>query len=304
MWALVVPRVRPVIEAARLGAPVRRAQAGQRGHDGDAARIGHRARERLDLGRLRDEAEPVAQPLHQRAGDERAALERVRRRPRRFGLRIQRPGDRRQQPARRELRLRRRCSSAGTRPSRRCTSRRPARCSPGRTAPPADRRRCRRSGCRRAGRARPSCSASRPADGQTSGSIAGGTPNSAHSSGSKRRVRMSNSSVRDALVTSVACVSPPDSRQMRKLSTVPNAICPASARARSPATLSSIQRDLRRREVRIEHQARPRAHRRLVPGGLQLGADRRGAPVLPDDGVADRAAVGAVPQHAWSRAGW
>ena len=51
---------------------------------------------------------------------------------------------------------------------------------------------------------------------------------------------MSHSRVRDALVTSVACVLPPDSRQMRKLSTVPNAICPASARARSPATLSSI----------------------------------------------------------------
>ena len=86
----------------------------------------------------------------------------------------------------------------------------------------------------------PFVSASRPAEGQTSGNIAGGTPNSAHSSGSKRRVRMSQSSVRDALVTSVACVLPPDSRQMRKLSMVPNAICPASARARSPATLSSI----------------------------------------------------------------
>ena len=90
----------------------------------------------------------------------------------------------------------------------------------------------------------PSVSPSRPADGQTSGSTAGGTPNSRHSSPSKRRAPMSNSSVRDALVTSVACVLPPVRRQMRKLSTVPNAISPASARARSPVTLSSSQRIL------------------------------------------------------------
>ena len=51
----------------------------------------------------------------------------------------------------------------------------------------------------------PRVSPSRPADGQTSGSTAGGTPNSAHSSPSKRRAPMSKSSVRDALVTSVAC---------------------------------------------------------------------------------------------------
>ena len=40
------------------------------------------ARQRLDLARRLDDAEPVAQPLHHRAGDERAALERVAR-PRR-----------------------------------------------------------------------------------------------------------------------------------------------------------------------------------------------------------------------------
>src|SRR5450432_3841337 len=57
-------------EPPRLRAPVRRAQTGQRRDDRDAARIGDRPRERLDLGGARDDTEAVAQPLHQRAGDE------------------------------------------------------------------------------------------------------------------------------------------------------------------------------------------------------------------------------------------
>ena len=39
---------------------------------------------------------------------------------------------------------------------------------------------------------------------------------------------------REALVASVACVTPPVSRQIKKLSTVPNASSPRSARARAP----------------------------------------------------------------------
>ena len=41
--------------------------------------------------------------------------------------------------------------------------------------------------------------------------------------------------------TSVAWMAPPESRHNRKLSTVPNAISPASARARRPGTFSSSQ---------------------------------------------------------------
>ena len=37
-------------EPARLGPPVRRAEPGQRRDDGHAARVGHRSRQRLDLG--------------------------------------------------------------------------------------------------------------------------------------------------------------------------------------------------------------------------------------------------------------
>ena len=51
-----------------------------------------------------------------------------------------------------------------------------------------------------------------------------------------RPVWMSKSSVREALVASVACTRPPVSRQSRKLSTVPKASSPRSARARAPAT--------------------------------------------------------------------
>ena len=82
----------PDDRAARVGIPVRRAQAGERGHEVDAAAVGHRRRQRLDLGRLRDDAEPVAQPLDHRAADEDAAFERV------LGLAADLPGDRREQP--------------------------------------------------------------------------------------------------------------------------------------------------------------------------------------------------------------
>ena len=50
---------------------------------------------------------------------------------------------------------------------------------------------------------------------------------------------MSKSSVRLALLTSVTCCLPPVSRQMRKVSIVPNRISPRSARARRPGIVSS-----------------------------------------------------------------
>ena len=50
---------------------------------------------------------------------------------------------------------------------------------------------------------------------------------------------MSNISVRLALLASVTWARPPVRRQMRKVSTVPNRMSPASARARSPGIVSS-----------------------------------------------------------------
>ena len=64
-------------QAARVRRPVRRAEAGQRGDEVDAVVSRRPTRQRLGLGGVRDEPEPVAQPLHRRARDEDGALERV-----------------------------------------------------------------------------------------------------------------------------------------------------------------------------------------------------------------------------------
>ena len=63
--------------AARVRTPVRREQAGERGHEVGAAVVLHRAGVFLDLGRAGDHAEVVAQPLHQRTGDRDRTLQRV-----------------------------------------------------------------------------------------------------------------------------------------------------------------------------------------------------------------------------------
>ena len=68
-----------------------------------------------------------------------------------------------------------------------------------------------------------------------------GMRNRSSMSGSHWPVAMSHNRVRAALVASVAWTAPPVRRQSRKLSTVPKASSPASARARAPSTLSRIQ---------------------------------------------------------------
>jgi len=55
--------------------------------------------------------------------------------------------------------------------------------------------------------------------------------------------------------------------------------------------------DLGAGEIGIDHQAGLLAHQRLQALRAQRGADRLGAAVLPDDGVVDRHAGAAVPQH-------
>src|SRR5258706_10902282 len=63
--------------AARMRVPIGSAQPRKRGHEVHAARIGHARGQRLDVGRVRDEPQAIAQPLHRGPGDEYAALERV-----------------------------------------------------------------------------------------------------------------------------------------------------------------------------------------------------------------------------------
>ena len=97
-------------------------------------------------------------------------------------------------------------------------------------------------------------------------------------------------------MTSVAWTRPPVSRQIRKLSMVPQASWPASARLRSAGVLVEQPAELGGGEVRVEHQAGALADPGFV--GLALAAEVGGAAVLPDDGPGDGPAGGAVPQHA------
>src|SRR5437588_12514094 len=82
-------------------------------------------------------------------------------------------------------------------------------------------------------------------DDRTSGSTLGGTPNSRSSSSSQSHVWMSNSIVRDALLTSVTCRMPLLTFDLSHVSTVPNASLTAPAHARAPGPSSRIHRLLR-----------------------------------------------------------
>ena len=62
---------------AGVGIPVRRTQAGERRNEVHAAAIGHARSELLDIAGFPDDAQGVAQPLHRGAGDEDAAFERI-----------------------------------------------------------------------------------------------------------------------------------------------------------------------------------------------------------------------------------
>ncbi len=62
-------------QSARSGIPIRRAQARERRHELNAARIRHRPRQRFDFGRVANDAEAIAQPLHDRTTDKYAAFQ-------------------------------------------------------------------------------------------------------------------------------------------------------------------------------------------------------------------------------------
>ena len=67
----------PDQQSARVHVPMRRSQAGERRDEVHVVVSRETRRERLGLGGRRDDAETIAQPLHRRARDERASLERV-----------------------------------------------------------------------------------------------------------------------------------------------------------------------------------------------------------------------------------
>ena len=154
------------MSAARVRRPVRRAEAGERRDEVHAVGRVDRPRERLALGGVGEQAEPVAQPLHRCARDEDRSFERVRRDrcPRRPCARARAAA----------ASSRRRCRRARTRRCRTSPSRRRAR-----RATPAGRRRARRPAASRRGT---SPRRTTSADGCTSGSSARGTAKSSSSS--------------------------------------------------------------------------------------------------------------------------
>ena len=101
---------------------------------------------------------------------------------------------------------------------------------------------------------------------------------------------MLNSIVRDALLASVTCTLPPVRFQTSHESTVPNASSPAFALARAPGTFCRIHCTFVRGEIGVDHEPGLAADHAIELPRSQAIADRRGAAVLPDDGVADRLA--------------
>ena len=186
---------------------------------------------------VRDQPEPVAQPLHDRAADEHAAFERVLRavadlprdgRDELMARRGRRGADVLQQEAAGAVGVLRH---------------------PGAAAHLAEQRRLLIAGdagdrhARDAERGRRPRRSARSTRAPRAASLRG-TPNRSSSSSSHCSAWMLNSIVREALVTSVTCSRPLVSFQISQVSIVPKASRPASARARAPGTLSRIQRIL------------------------------------------------------------
>ena len=76
-WARLVPRVMPTIVPRAYGSHHGLPRPVNAGTTYTPPVSGTDLRERPDLGRVGDDAEPVAQPLDRRAGDEDGAFERV-----------------------------------------------------------------------------------------------------------------------------------------------------------------------------------------------------------------------------------
>ena len=108
---------------------------------------------------------------------------------------------------------------------------------------------------------------------------------------------MSNSIEREALVASVTCVTPPVSRQIKKLSTVPNA---SSPRLRPRASTGRRVKDRRyfgAREIRIEQEACLSADERFVSRRLQSITGVGSPAILPDDRAMHRPPARALPHQ-------
>ncbi len=149
----------------------------------------------------------------------------------------------------------------------------------------------------------------RPQDGRTSGRAATGTPKRSASSADHRRTTMSKSSVREALVASVAKTPPSASAgQVPQHPRVDGARRPARPADRFVGDRSqpSVEQPahLGGREVRVEHQSGPLADQGEVAGLGQLAGRRRrcGGPARRWPGAAESRCAGPRPPR--SPAGW
>ena len=249
---------------------------------------------------LRDDAEPVAQPLDRRARDEHAALERVASSRRRSATPPWSAGPRAEATrARARVEQQEAAGAVGVLGHARLD------------AALAEERGlliagdAGRSGMPRRAARRAAVSPNTPADGFTAGSSASGTPSSrqqllvpARARGCRSRACARRSTDRSR------APRPPVSCQSSHESTVPKQSSPRSARWRAPGTSSSSQRILVPEKYGVEHEPG------LAPD-RGLGARRRlsrsqsggGAPALPDDGAVRPGGPRRAPTAAWSRAG-
>jgi hypothetical protein len=117
------------------------------------------------------------------------------------------------------------------------------------------------------------------------------------SSSSQSPVRMLKSCVREAFDGSVTWVRLCEKFQV--IHGIDRAERELAALGPDPRARNVVEqpRELRAREIRVEHEAGLRAHRFLGARRAQLGALRGSAPVLPHDRVVERLAGLPVPQH-------
>src|SRR5438270_1657086 len=274
--------------AARVLIPVRGAEADEGRHEVHAARVGHRARQGVRLGGVRDDPEAVAQPLHGGAGDEDGALERIGRPP------TEAPGDRRQQPVRGDHRPlagvdeREAARAVGVLGLARLEARLPEErglliaCDAGDRYAAREPAEVRRLG------ARPGRIHER---GQHLGRHV--------EQGTHAVVPVDGGEVQAERARGVADVGGvhPAAGQLPHEPRIDGAEGQLAARG-PPARVGDVvedPRDLRPGEIGVQHQARAGPHQRLVALGPQPVADGGGAAALPDDGAVERRAGRAVP---------
>ncbi len=102
--------------------------------------------------------------------------------------------------------------------------------------------------------------------------------------------------MRLALVTSVTWRRPPVSRQIKKESTVPKRISPAAARLRRPGMSIEQMLDFGAGEIGVDHEAGFLLDELFGASGFETIANGGADTALPDDGVGDGTAGGALPE--------